>query len=327
MRTSRLFGLVALAFGLLTAPCTTVAQTPRNVRRVGVILLGGPYQGTVDGLRQGLRELGLEEGKHLVLDIRDTQGDPTAVEAAARELERGKVDLIYTVSTSVTVAAKRATTETPIVFFAGTDPIAAGLVESFAKPGGRLTGVHGQTTEATAKRLQILKQMVPKLSRVVTFYNPGNAVAREGAQLGREAARQLGVQFVERQVRSVEELRRGLQALKPREADALFYTADAMVASRADLIIDAARAKKLPTMFQEYSMVAKGALASYGTNFHEIGRLSAKHVQRILAGITPKYIPVENYERVELALNLRTAKEIGLAIPPSVRIQADRVIE
>jgi putative ABC transport system substrate-binding protein len=219
------------------------------------------------------------------------------------------------------------TERTPIVFFAGTDPIAAGLVNSFAKPGGRLTGVYGQTTEATAKRLEILKQMVPKLGRVVTFYNPGNPVAAEGSRLGREAARQLNVRFVERHVRSIDELRRALQELKPREADAIFYTSDAMVASRAELLIDAARAKKLPTIFQEYSLVAKGGLTSYGTNFQEIGRMSAKHVQRVLAGIPPKDLPVESYDKIEFALNLRTAREIGLAIPPSVRIQADRVIE
>jgi putative ABC transport system substrate-binding protein len=284
----------------------------------------------VDGLRQGLRELGLEEGKRIVLDIRDTKGDLKGVEEAARDLERGKVDLIYTVATSVTIAAKRATAQTPIVFYAGADPVAAGLVESLAKPGGRLTGVHGLATELTAKRLEILKEMMPRLRRVVTFYDPGNVVARENARRGREAARQLGVEFVERHVSSVEELRLGLRGLKPGDADAYFYTADAMVASQADLVIDAARVKKLPTMFSEYSLAAKGALASsasYGQSLHEVGRMSAKHVQRILAGTHPKDLPVENYDKIELALNLRTAREIGLTIPPSVLIRAHKVIE
>jgi ABC-type uncharacterized transport system substrate-binding protein len=128
-------------------------------------------------------------------------------------------------------------------------------------------------------------------------------------------------------VSSVEELRLGLHELKPLEVDAYFYTSDALVVSQAELIIDAARVKRLPTMFAEDSLVAKGALASYGHSYHEIGRLSAKHVQRILAGAQPKDLPVENFDKVDLALNLRTAREIGLAIPPSVLIQAHKVIE
>jgi putative ABC transport system substrate-binding protein len=237
------------------------------------------------------------------------------------------VDLIYTVTTSVTTAAKRATVHVPIVFFAGTDPVAAGLVEGLARPGGRLTGIHSQTTDLIAKRLEILKEMVPRLGRVVTFYNPDLAIPRENARVGREAAQLLRVQWVERHVRSIEELRRGLEALKPRDVDAYFEISDPMVNNQAQLIIDAARAHKLPTMFWEHSPVVQGGLAGYGENFREIGRLSAKYVQRILAGTPPKDLPVENYDKIEFALNLRTAREIGLTIPPSVRLRADTVIE
>jgi putative ABC transport system substrate-binding protein len=207
------------------------------------------------------------------------------------------------------------------------DPIAAGLVESLAKPGGRLTGVHGLSAELTAKRLEVLRELIPRLERVLTFYDPGNQVASKAARLGREAARRFGVKFVERHVRSAEELRAALEALQPREVDAYFYVSDAMVTSHAPSIIEAARLKRLPTIFHEYSMVTKGALASYGPSFHEIGRLSAKHVQRVLAGTRPKDLPVENYDKIELAINLRTARDIGLTIPASVRIRADKVIE
>jgi putative tryptophan/tyrosine transport system substrate-binding protein len=193
---------VAGTLGLLAAPLVAAAQPPGNVRRVGIIHQGGPYEGFIEGLRQGLQELGLEDGKDIILEIRETKGDLTAVEAAARDLERRKVGLIYTVATSVTMAAKRATAQTPIVFFAGTDPVWAGLVESLAKPGGRLTGVHGLATDLTAKRLEMLKEIVPRLGRAVTFYNPGNPLAQEAARLGREAARKLGVQLVERHVGS-----------------------------------------------------------------------------------------------------------------------------
>jgi putative tryptophan/tyrosine transport system substrate-binding protein len=328
MTASRLVLGVALMLGLLAAPYVAEGQTPGRVHRVGIIHASGHHHVVVvDGLRQGLPELGLEEGKHLVLDIRETKGDLKAVEEAARDLERGKVDLIYTVTTPVTIAARRATARTPIVFYVGADPVALGLVESAAKPGGRLTGVQGRSGDLAAKRLEILKEIVPRLGRVVTFYNPGETVSTENARLGREAARQLGVQLVERQVHSIEELHLGLRGLTPREAQAYFHTPGLLVTSQALLIIDAARGKRLPTMFHETSLVDNGALVSYGQNYHEIGRQSAKHVQRVLAGTHPKDLPVENYDKVELALNLRTAREIGLTIPPSIRIRADKVIE
>ena len=164
-----------------------------KVYRVGVILQGGPTYQVVDGLREGLKELGLEEGKHFLLEIRDTKGDLKAVEQVARNLERDKVDLLYTVNTSVTIAVRRLTADIPIVFFAGADPVALGLVDSFANPGGRVTGVYFRATDLTAKRLEILKEILPKLRRVVTFYDPGNPVAREASRLGREAAQQLPV--------------------------------------------------------------------------------------------------------------------------------------
>ena len=318
---------VALALGLVAAPYGARGQTPGNVHRVGIIYVSGPHHVVVDGLRQGLRELGLEEGKHLVLDVREIEGDPKAAEPAARDLERGKVDLIYTVTSQVTIAARRATARTPIVFYVGADPVALGLVESPAKPGGRLTGVHGLSRDMTAKRLAVLKEMIPRLRRVVTFYNPGESVSREFARLGRDAARQLGVQVVERHVGSIEELRLNLQGLKSREVDAYFHTPGLLATSQALLIIETTRGKKLPTMFHEQSLVAKGALASYGVNYQEIGRLSAKHVQRILSGSHPKDLPVENYDKVGFALNLRIAREIGLTIPQSLRLQADQIIE
>jgi len=324
----RLIGLaVILATSLALAPLAAEAQIPRNAPRVGIIYVSGHHQVVVDGLRQGLRELGLEEGKHFALDIRKTTGDPKAAEEAARDLERGNVDLIYTVTSQVTVAARRATARTPIVFYVGADPVALGLVESFARPGGRLTGVHGLSRDVTAKRLAVLKEMIPRLHRVITFYNPGEPVSRENARVGLDAARQLGVQVVERHVGSIEELRLNLQGLKSREVDAYFHTPGTLETSQAQLIIEATRGKKLPTMFHEQSLVVKGALASYGTNYQEIGRLSAKHVQRILAGTHPKDLPVENYDKVGLALNLRTAREIGLTISRSFLAQADLVIE
>jgi putative ABC transport system substrate-binding protein len=298
-----------------------------KVYRVGVIHEGGSFDAVVRGLKAGLNELGLEEGKHYVLEIHDLKGDRKAAEEAARSLERGKVNLIYVVSTSPATVVKRATVEVPIVFAVGSDPVVSGLVESFARPGGRLTGVHFLSADLTGKRLEILKEILPALRKVVTFYDPSNESALKSATSAREAGRRLKVEIVERHAASVEELRRGLNALKAQEADAYFYTNDAMVVSQAQSIIDAARTKKLPTMFNESGLVAQGALVSYGVSYSEIGRLSAKYVQRVLTGTSPQNLPVESLSRLGLALNLKTARELGVTIPQAVLLRADEVIQ
>ena len=257
----------------------------------------------------------------------DTKSDLKLVEDAAKTFEQEKINLIYAVTTSVVTPVKNVTSQIPIVFSVGSDPVASGLVQSFGKPGGRMTGVQYSTTDLTGKRLEILKEILPKLSRVVTFYNPSNPMATEAAGLAREAARQFRVQLVERQVTSVEELRQALQALKAKEADAYFYISDGMVTSHAQLVIDMAMSKKLPTMFSEQSLVAMGGLASYGQNFYEIGRLSAKYVQKVMTGAQPQDLRVETVDKFDLVMNLKTAKQIGLTIPPNVLARANKVIK
>ena len=298
-----------------------------KVYRIGALFPGGPLSETIDGLRGGLRELGLTEGKQFTLAILDTKGEAKAAEEAARNFEREKFDLIYALTTPVVTPVRVGTTNIPIVFCVGSDPVAMGLVDSFAKPGGRLTGVQYLVTDLTAKRLEILKEILPKLNRVITFYNPGDLAAPGAAKAAREEATRHGLKFVERHVTSVEELRKVLQALKPGEADAYFYVPDVMVIGQVQLIIDTAKSKKLATMFQEQSLVAKGALASYGQNYYEIGRVSAKYVQRVLSGVQPRDLKVETIDDVELAINLQIAKQLGLTIPPNVLARAKKVIK
>jgi putative tryptophan/tyrosine transport system substrate-binding protein len=317
-----------LAILLLFVVCVGMAAAGQaKVYRVGVIHQGGPYKAVVDGLQDGLRQLGYEEGKQILLEIRDTKSDLKLVEEVARNFERERINLIYAVATSVVTPVKNVTSHIPIVFTVGSDPVASGLVQSFGKPGGRLTGVQYSATDLTGKRLEILKEILPKLSRVVTIYNPNNRMSVEAAALAREAARQFRVQLVERQATSVEELRQRFGALKPGEADAYFYISDGMVMSQAQLVIDMATSKRLPTMFSEQSLVAMGGLASYGQNFHETGRLSAKYVQKIMTGAPPGDLRVEIVDKFELVINLKTAKEIGLTIPPNVLVRADKVIK
>jgi ABC-type uncharacterized transport system substrate-binding protein len=317
---------VALGALLFALSVPAQAQQPK-IHRIGVIMPGGPIAAMIDGLRQGLADLGLQEGKQYTLAIKDTQGDAKAAEDAAKNFEREKVNLIYVLTSTHIEAAKGATTNVPIVFCIGSDPVTAKLVDSFAQPGGRLTGVHYLVRDLTAKRLEILKEILPKLTRVVTFYDPGRPVPTEGAKLGRQEAQRLGLKFIERHVTSVDELRKALQALKAGEADAFFYTADAMVVSQAQLIIDTAKAKKMPTMFHEQTLVAQGALASYGQNYYQVGWISAKHVQQILNGTHPKDLKIETVDNVDLAINLQTAKHLGLTIPAQVLARASKVIK
>jgi putative ABC transport system substrate-binding protein len=315
-----------LAAGALAAPFGAEGQSTR-VPRIGVVIFSTTYAATVEGLRAGLKELGVTEGRDVALEIFDAKGDAKAIEEVARRFERERAALIYCITTSATTAVKRATTAIPVVFCVGFDPIATGLVESFAKPGGRLTGVHYLTADLTAKRLELLKDMMPKLARAVTFYNPANPAAQHSVRMAREAGKKLGIQLIERQVRSEPEIRAALAALKPGEADAIFFVPDAMVTSQSQLIIDRAKAIRLPTMVWDQTIAERGALVSYGVDIREIGRHSAKYVQRILAGARPGDLPVENVTRLAFVLNRRTAQELGLAVPPAMLVRFDRVIE
>ena len=317
---------IALSVFFLALSLPARAQQPK-VYRVGVIYPGGAFNGVVEGLRDGLKELGFEDGKQVRLELKDSKGDPNAVKQAAQAFERDKVNVIYAVAMSVVRATKESTSAVPVVFVVGADPIRSELIQNFAKPGGRLTGVYYLASDLTPKRLEILKEILPKVRKVVTFYNPKNSVSTEAATLGREAARQMKIQFIERHATSVDELREGLQNIKPGEADAYFYVSDAWITSQAQIIIQASLAKKLPTMFQEQSLVAAGGLASYGQNYHEIGRMSAKLVQKVLTGARPRDLRVETGDKFEMAINLKTAKQIGLTIPPNVLARADKVIK
>jgi ABC-type uncharacterized transport system substrate-binding protein len=316
---------IALSSLFLALSLSAQAQQPKTYR-IGVIQSAAPFSAVVEGLRNGLKELGYEDGKQVRLEIRDTKGDLNAVKEAAQTFERDKVNLIYVVGTSAAVAVKESTSDTPIVFAVAGDPTSNGLIQSFAKPGGRLTGVYYLTVDLTPKRLEILKEILPKLRRVLAFYNPKNPISIEAAKLGRDAAQQMNIQFIERQVTSVDELRSVLQKLKPGETDAYFYVSDAMIMDNVQTIIQTTLEKKLPTMFTEQSLVAAGGLASYGQNFREVGRMSAKYVQKVLTGTRPQDLRVETADKFEMAINLKTAKQIGLTIPPNVLARADKVI-
>ena len=324
MRRREVIALLALSAG--AGPLASLAQT--GIKRIGVVYQGGPYEVTIEGLREGLRATGLEEGRNVALILHHALGNVAEAEAAARALERDeKVDVIVAIGTTTASAVKRATAEVPIVFAAGTDPVSAGLVESIAKPGARLTGFHFLTNDLTAKRLEILREIVPKLRRMVTFYDPRTPGAVTSMAAAREAAGKLDLEVVAQQVSSSEELRDGLRSLSTVDADAYFFVADFLVIGHAPLVIAAANTLRLPTMATEVSIVRAGALAAYGPDFREYGRRSARYVARILGGSLPRDLPVEAIDQPALAVNLKTAKAIGLDIPPLLLTRADEVIE
>jgi putative tryptophan/tyrosine transport system substrate-binding protein len=317
-----------LAFALAWPAITPATSRAQSLKRIGVILQGGPhYYAGIEGLRDELKGLGLEEGRDIALLVRDARGDLTAVQAAASALEREGVDLIVTFATSVTLASKRATTAVPIVFAAGSDPVAMGLVDSIARPGGRATGVHSIVTDLTPKRLELLRDLIPTVRRILTFYNPENPAAAASAQLARNAARTLGMSLIERHVTTTQELREQARGIAATEADAFLFIADAMVLSHDSVVLEKTNALRMPTMATYGEAVAVGALAAYGTSYRELGRRAAAYVRRILAGTAPGDLPIETVSALALAINLKTATALGLTIPTAFLDRADEVIE
>jgi ABC-type uncharacterized transport system substrate-binding protein len=302
------------------------AQPATKLHRIGVIYEGGPWEAVVRGMVAGLKESGLVEGKNFVLHLRNTKGSLRDVESAAKELVSERVDLLFTVATSVTVATKKATRDVPIVFFAGSDPVRFGLVESYNKPGDRLTGVVHPAADFLGKRLDIIKQILPNARRVITFHHVDSQIAIESLNLARGVAAKLGLELIGRPIHSTEEVVAGVRALRAGEVDAYTHGTDAMVISATPRIIDPARERKLPVIVDDVNAVHIGVLAGYGLNYFDLGHFAAKQVQRVLSGARPQDLPVMAYDNVQLSLNLHVARELGITVPQSVILRADQVI-
>jgi putative tryptophan/tyrosine transport system substrate-binding protein len=328
---------VIAAFGwtlFLTGHSTAVAQQSPSKRAgvvdqklVGVLYRGGGYSTQLDSFRDELRRAGLREGAHLRIDIRELTGNFQTVQDAARALESSGADVLVAFGVSLAWAAQQSTSTIPIVFTTGRDPVALGLIQSVNKPGGRITGISSFSTDSTAKRLDILRELLPRLKRLVAFYDPANPAGQEAIEALREAAGRMSVELVERQVRSAQEVRDSSDALSLSRADAFFLVNDALVESLDETIITKASVVGLPVMAQNLDWVAKGALVGYGADAREHGRAAARYVARILNGARPSELPVEVNERHSLGINLKTAKALGITIPPTLLARADEVIE
>jgi putative ABC transport system substrate-binding protein len=325
----RLIGLV-LAIGLMLAPRAAEAQPAGKVSRIGYLSPLSPAADATrrEGFRQGLEELGYREGQNIAVEYRWAEGRLDRQDELAAELVRLKVDVIVVAGGHHTVrAAKKATASIPIVTTIGPDSVAGGLVASMARPGGNVTGLNTLTSELAAKRLELLRDVLPGIERVAVLWNPAvpdRAVELKNTQL---AARTLRVEIQSLEVRRRDDLDETFKAIVKGRADALVILADPVTLTHSAKIIEFATKKRLPTMFNQKPPVDAGGLLSYGTNYKEAFRRAAMYVDKILRGAKPADLPIQQPTKFELVINMKTAKALGLTIPPSLLQRADQVIE
>jgi putative ABC transport system substrate-binding protein len=321
--TTRIVFVVALALGLLAAP----AQPAGRVVRIGMISFGHPE--TTPALapfRQRLLELGYAEGATLVLEARYARGREEILPELASELVRLGVDVIYAPGDQLVLAAKRATSTIPVVMVA-CDAVAAGLIESLSRPGGNITGITCLSSELSAKRLELLRQMVPKMSRLAVVWNagdPGKAVEWRNTQV---AARAFGMTATSLEVRNPGDINTVLTATTRQHFDAIVVLGDALTINYRRKISELSARNGIPAVYGYREFVEAGGLMSYGPALPEMFRRAAEYVDKILRGAKPADLPVEQPTKFELFINMKTAKTLRLTIPPSLLLRADQVIE
>jgi len=321
----------SIAAGLLAVPLTVRAQQPAKIARIGYVsgtgsaIDQGPY---VEALREGLRDLGQVEGRTFSIEYRGAEGKLDRVPSIINELVQLKVDVIVAPITAAVRAAKQATKTIPIVIVTGLDPVANGMVDSLARPGGNITGIATLTQDLNAKRLELLKEVVPRLSRVAVLWTPDDSVVTTYFKEYEAAARALKIQLQSLQVRSEDpDVDDAFQAATNARADALITITTASLFLRQKRIADLAVKNRLPTMFPGSAWVESGGLMSYSTNDLAAFRLAATYVDKILKGAKPPDLPVEQLAKFEFAINLKTAKAVGVSIPQSLLLRADKVIQ
>jgi len=313
--------IVTLA--LLAAPRAAEAQPSTTIPRIGLLADATSWE----PLRLGLRDLGYVEGKSIALEERSSQGRNERFSQLASDLVRLNVNVIVTWGTPATLAAKQATRTIPIVMASAGDPVRSGLVSSLAHPGGNVTGLTVLGPGLAAKRLELLKEAVPNMSRVAFLWNPANPDQGASFNEVQAGARALGVTLHSVEARSREELEQAFAAMKHSRPSALLMTADAVHHHYIGRIVAFAAEIRLPVMYQLTEAVDRGGLMSYGASLPDLGRRAASYVDKILNGAKPADLPVEQPTKFELVINLKTAKALGLTIPPSLLLRADELIQ
>ena len=305
------------------------AQQPERIPHIGFLGVNSPstISARIDAFRQGLRELGYVEGKDIVIEYRWAEGDFDRLPSLAGELVRLKVDIIVTVGPADTRAAEKATSTIPIVMGYDNDPVASRFVKTLARPGRNITGLSTLSPELTGKRLELLKEVVPKLSRVAILGSstqPGNAQSLREAEL---AAAALGLQLQSLDLRDPGDIEPAFKAATDRRADAVVVLSTPLATRRQVEIAQLAVKSRLPAIYPQSDYMESGGLISYGPSMTDLFHRAATYVDKILKGAKPGDLPVEQPKKFELIINLKTAKQIGLIIPPNVLARADRVIK
>jgi putative tryptophan/tyrosine transport system substrate-binding protein len=325
------FWLLSTALVLTVFP--VVAQQAAKVYRVGRLSGGSPAdpltKGSLEAFRQGLHDLGWIEGQNIALEPRWTGEKPQSLSHLAAELVRLRADVIVANGTPMIQAAKQATTTIPIVMAAsGADPVAAGFVDGLARPGGNITGLSLLAAALDGKRLELLKEVVSGLGRVAVLQNPDFPEATQRWRDAEAAGKSLGVRLQAWEVRNPQEIEAAFSATDRARPNALLVFSDPSVLERhRERIIALARKYRLPAIYPWRSYVEEGGLMVYGPSLLDMHRRSAYYVDKILKGAKPADLPVEQPTRFELVINLKTAKQIGLTIPPNVLARADKIIK
>ena len=322
--------IVTLTLSFLAAPLEADAQPSAKIATIGYLSMAGGAPGgapLAESFRQGLQDLGYIEGKTIAIVYRSAEGKPERLSALAAELVQFQVDVIFAQSGQVAEAVKDTTTTIPIVMVSGADPVALGLVASLARPGGNITGLSLMSAELAGKRLQLLKEASGRLGRVAVLWNARDAVMTNIFSEIQTAAPVLGVTVQPLAVQEAKDIDSAIAALTQERPDALFMITDVLTSRYVRQVLEFAVQHQLPTMFQSSGPVAEGGLMSYAPSFTDSYRRAAYYVDRILKGAKPGDLPVEQPMKFELVVNLKTAKALGITIPPTLLMLADKVIE
>ena len=320
---------ILVAVVLLTLGVTAEAQQPTKVPRIGFLatVSRSTLWDRVDAFRQGLRELGYVEGKSIVIEWRFAENKADRLPGLAAELVRLKVDVIVTAAPPPTRAAKEATSTIPIVMAFADDPVGSGFVASLARPGGNITGLATLSPEIGGKQLELLKEIVPRLSRVAIL---GTSTVPQYATMVKEielAAKALGVKALFLDVQNPKDIETAFRTASKGRASAIVVLSGPVLRTQQKQIVDLAVKNRLPATYVRPEFVADGGLMTYGVNMNDLYRRAATYVDKILKGAKPADLPVEQPMKFELVINLKAAKQIGLTIPPNVLARADRVIK
>ena len=321
--TRVLIAIFALAFLAISEPA--VAQPPGKIQRVAV--LGNENNPPWEGFRRGLRELGYVDGQNVTIEWRWSEGKPDRFPVLAAEVVALKPDVIVASGTQAIRAAKRATSAIPIVMTTSSYPDKIGLVDSLSRPGGNVTGLSNVGPELSGKKLELLKEIAPKASRVAVVFNPSSEVERLVVQELSALAPAVGFEIESVEVRSPDDFSTAFAALSPSRLHALLALGNPINFRGRQLIADFALKNRLPSIYDERLFVESGGLLSYAPSFTDSFRRAATYVDKILKGQKPADLPVEQPTKLELVINLKTAKALGLTIPPSLLLRADQAIE